>query len=152
MKNQFQAGAHTPGRLVVRGRYQLNAAEGGELRGQSATPGDARRLAACWNAFDGVDTDKIEGKTVGEYVASEAYLTGLVPSAGGTNIGLSGMACQMLADLAEAALINSSLLAALRASQKAIQELRNQGAPTAPWNDIEAANIAAIEKATMGMK
>jgi hypothetical protein len=40
------------------------------------------------------------------------------------------------------------LLAALQASQHAIGELRTQGAPTALWNDIEAANIAAIKKAT----
>lgn len=59
---------------------------------------DARRLAACWNAFDGVDTDKIEGKTVAEYVCGEAYLTGMRPAAGGMNINLSGTACQMLAD------------------------------------------------------
>lgn len=61
---------------------------------------NARRLAACWNAFDGVDTDKIEGKSVAEYVCQEAYLTGLQPAPGaaGLNIALSGIACQMFAD------------------------------------------------------
>lgn len=40
------------------------------------------------------------------------------------------------------------LLEALKDAQKAIRELRDQGAPTAYWDDIEAANKAAISKAT----
>lgn len=60
---------------------------------------DARRLVACWNAFDGVPTDKIEGKSAAEYIANEAYITGLVPvAAGGMELGLSGDACQLLAE------------------------------------------------------
>lgn len=49
-----------------------------------------------------------------------------------------------------ASIISASydLLAALQASQTAIRELRDQGAPTAFWDDIEAANIMAINKAT----
>ncbi len=58
-----------------------------------------RRLVACWNAFDGVPTEKIEGKSAAEYVANESYLTGLIPIPGrGMELGLSGDACQLLAD------------------------------------------------------
>ena len=35
---------------------------------------------------------------------------------------------------------------ALENSQKSIRELRTQGAPTAYWDDIEAANIAALKE------
>lgn len=59
----------------------------------------ARRLVTCWNAFAGVPIDKIEGKSVAEYIANESYLTGLVPIPGrGMEMGLSGDACQMLAE------------------------------------------------------
>lgn len=37
---------------------------GGYLVAESITPSNARRLVACWNAFDGIPTDKIEGRTV----------------------------------------------------------------------------------------
>lgn len=39
------------------------------------------------------------------------------------------------------------LFEALQASQKAIRELRTNGAPTSFWDDIEAANIAALSRA-----
>lgn len=58
---------------------------------------DARRLAACWNAFDGIPTEKFEGKDVSEFVGSQAFLTGMNPTAEGADIGLSGKACQVLA-------------------------------------------------------
>lgn len=54
---------------------------------------NARRLAACWNAFDGVATDEIEGKDLAEIISGMAYITGMQ---GGT-IGLEGGACGMLA-------------------------------------------------------
>lgn len=48
------------------------------------------------------------------------------------------------------------LFDALKASQKAIRQLRTQGAPTALWSDIEAANQAAMAAARntteVGMK
>lgn len=59
---------------------------------------DAQRLAACWDAFEGVDTRKIEGKSIVEYVCNEAYLKGMNPVDGSLEIGLSGLACQMLAE------------------------------------------------------
>jgi hypothetical protein len=61
---------------------------------------DARRLAACWNACVGVETEKLEGKTIAEYVVGEAYLNGMHPAPGGAgfNIGLTGTACQLLAN------------------------------------------------------
>lgn len=37
---------------------------GGYLVAESITPSNARRLVACWNAFDGIPTEKIEGRKV----------------------------------------------------------------------------------------
>ncbi len=68
----------------VQGKYQDNEA-------------NARRLVACWNAFEGVGTDKIEGKSVAEYVCGEAYFQGMQPIEGGLSLGLTGNACQMFA-------------------------------------------------------
>ena len=56
---------------------------------------DERRIAACLSAFDGIPTEKIEGKTVAEVVAEEAYITGLQ----GGFLGLEGGACGLLAGL-----------------------------------------------------
>lgn len=55
--------AHTPGRL--RSEYPIVYAESGaELlhidEYDCATVHDARRLAACWNAFDGLPTEVVE--------------------------------------------------------------------------------------------
>jgi hypothetical protein len=72
-----------------------------DASGQGAladTPDIAFRLAACWNAFEGVPTDKIVGKSVDEYVCGEAYLEGMNPSGGSLHMGLTGTACQMLAE------------------------------------------------------
>ncbi len=57
---------------------------------------DARRLAACWNAFEGIETERFEGKTVSEYVTRETYLTGMEPNGGGMDIGLKGIGVQMV--------------------------------------------------------
>jgi hypothetical protein len=59
---------------------------------------DARRLAACWNVCEGIPTDKIEGKTLAEYVANEAYLTGMEPTESGMHIGLKGIGVQLMVE------------------------------------------------------
>jgi len=107
------SGQHTQGRInavgselmLEKGRYRMASritacgAGGNMQQDVDAAKANARRLAACWNAFDGVPTEKIDGKSVAEYVASEAYITGLVPVAtGGMELGLSGNACQLLAE------------------------------------------------------
>ena len=59
---------------------------------------DMHRLAACWNAFDGVPTEKFAGKSVADYVCEEAYITGMEPVEGaGMEFGLKGTALQMFA-------------------------------------------------------
>lgn len=66
------------------------------------TEGDidnARRIAACWNAFDGIPTEQFEGMDVFTFVSSQAFVTGMEPAnGGGANIGLKGKACQVLAN------------------------------------------------------
>lgn len=75
---------HTPGRLVVRGGYSIYTAGltpvADTCIANSETANDeanARRLAACWNACDGLETDLLEnivltGDTlVGRFTARE---------------------------------------------------------------------------------
>lgn len=57
---------------------------------------DARRLAACWNLLDGYDTEELEGVTLAEFVAKQAYLNEMTTN-DGLNISMSGMALQMVA-------------------------------------------------------
>lgn len=59
---------------------------------------NAIRLAAAWNAFDGIATIKFAGKSVGEYVCEEAYLQGMTPAPAGLHMGMNGLACQMMAE------------------------------------------------------
>lgn len=59
---------------------------------------NTRRLVACWNAFDGIPTEKFAGKSVADYVCQEAYITGMEPVEGaGMELGLRGTALQMFA-------------------------------------------------------
>lgn len=68
-------------------------------KNHDASMEDARRIAACWNAFYGIPIEQFEGKSLEEYVTTEAYLTGMQPSPhkGGFEIGLTGLAGQLLA-------------------------------------------------------
>lgn len=56
---------------------------------------DARRLAACWNLLDGYATEELEGVTLAEFVAKQAYLNEM-NTHGGLSISMSGMAVQAL--------------------------------------------------------
>lgn len=59
---------HTPGRLVVAGTRLREASKDAgidciatmQVSNQPNWDADARRLAACWNAFDGAETEAIE--------------------------------------------------------------------------------------------
>lgn len=64
---------------------------------ESEQEANARRIVACVNACAGIPAEKLEGKTIDEYIANEAYLTG-VSTNNGLDIGLKGGACQMLAE------------------------------------------------------
>jgi len=57
---------------------------------------DAKRLAACWNLLDGYDTEELEGVSLAEFVAKQAYLNEMTTN-DGLNISMSGMALQMVA-------------------------------------------------------
>lgn len=58
---------------------------------------DYIRARACVNACAGIPTEKLEGRTIADYVSSEAYLQGMNPTDEGMAVQLSGIACQMLA-------------------------------------------------------
>lgn len=58
-----------------------------------------RRIAACVNALEGIPTDRIEGKNLGEILAGEMRLHGAGPrSDGGFGFEFSGGVCQLLAE------------------------------------------------------
>jgi hypothetical protein len=58
-----------------------------------------RRIAACVNAFEGIPTERIEGKNLGEILAGEMRLHGAGPRADGAfGFEFSGGVCQLLAE------------------------------------------------------
>lgn len=58
-----------------------------------------RRIAACVHAFEGIPTDRIEGKDLGEILAGELRLNGAGPRAdGGFGFEFSGGVCQLMAE------------------------------------------------------
>ena len=69
---------------------------GGHLVAESVTAANARRLAACWNLLDGYDTKELEGVSLAEFVAKQAYLKEM-NTHDGLNISMSGIALQMVA-------------------------------------------------------
>ena len=69
---------------------------GGHLVAESVTAANARRLAACWNLLDGYDTKELEGVSLAEFVAKQAYLNEMTTN-DGLSISMSGMALQMVA-------------------------------------------------------
>lgn len=90
---------HTYGRMLQSGSIIRCDADNGNLGAIADSVEVAHRLAECWNAFDGIPTEQFEGKSVEEFVTTEAYLTGMQPSPhkSGFGIGLTGLAGQMLA-------------------------------------------------------
>lgn len=71
--------SHTPGRLKVQHPHAGNrgweiAFEPGlEQVCQNVTEANARRLVACWNACEGLDTDKLERFGLGTAFGSEIF-------------------------------------------------------------------------------
>lgn len=58
-----------------------------------------RRIAACVNAFEGIPTERIEGKNLGEILAGEVRLHSAGPRAdGGFGFEFSGGICQLMAE------------------------------------------------------
>lgn len=58
---------------------------------------NARRIAACWNFCEGIETGQMEGNTFEEYVVNQAFINGMTPSDKGMNIDVSGLAAQLMA-------------------------------------------------------
>lgn len=56
----------------------------------------AGRLVACYNLLDGYDTKELEGVSLAEFVAKQAYLNEMTTN-DGLSISMSGMALQMVA-------------------------------------------------------
>lgn len=60
---------------------------------------NARRVVACVNAFEGIDINKFEGKSVAEYLTSQTMLKHMGPDErGGFGMELEGGACRLLAN------------------------------------------------------
>jgi DNA-directed RNA polymerase subunit L len=57
---------------------------------------DYLRARVCVDSCAGIPTEKLAWKTIEEYVNAESYLTGMTVN-DGLNIGLQGLACQLLA-------------------------------------------------------
>lgn len=69
---------------------------GGNLVCESLDEEDRERIIACVNACAGITTEKLAGKSIAEYVSEEAFLSGMTIE-DGVDIGITGLACQMLA-------------------------------------------------------
>ncbi|MFQ1795881.1 hypothetical protein ACK37G_15240 [Aeromonas veronii] len=57
---------------------------------------DARRIVACWNLLDGYPTEALEGVTLAEFVAKQAFISQFDAN-DGVNLSISGVAVQLLA-------------------------------------------------------
>lgn len=67
-----------------------------DLIAEVITAANARRIVACVNLLEGHDTERIEGKTLEQYVSEQAFINGMTVQEG-FNIELNGLACQMMA-------------------------------------------------------
>jgi hypothetical protein len=69
---------------------------GGHMVAESVTAGNARRIVACWNLLDGYPTEELEGVTLAEFVAKQAFISQFDAN-DGINLSISGVAVQLLA-------------------------------------------------------
>ncbi|MFL9590471.1 hypothetical protein ACKC5O_00630 [Aeromonas schubertii] len=60
------------------------------------TKANARRIVACWNLLNGYPTDELEGVTLAEFVAKQAFISQFDAN-DGINLSISGVAVQLLA-------------------------------------------------------
>ena len=103
--------SHTPGKLTVNESGRLYSAKfspyGGTIKihspwvedawdGDEEADANMRRIAACWNFCEGLSADDLS-KDFATYVSEQAYITGLNPAQGGMDMGLNGIAVQVLA-------------------------------------------------------
>lgn len=57
---------------------------------------NGRRIVACWNLLDGYPTEELEGVTLAEFVAKQAFISQFDAN-DGINLSISGVAVQLLA-------------------------------------------------------
>ncbi|GJC03809.1 hypothetical protein KAM385_08380 [Aeromonas hydrophila] len=57
---------------------------------------NARRIVACWNLLDGYATEELEGVSLAEFVAKQAFISQFDAN-DGINLSISGVAVQLLA-------------------------------------------------------
>ena len=57
---------------------------------------NGRRIVACWNLLDGYPTEALEGVTLAEFVAKQAFISQFDAN-DGINLSISGVAVQLLA-------------------------------------------------------
>ncbi|WP_421233813.1 hypothetical protein [Aeromonas jandaei] len=57
---------------------------------------NARRIVACWNLLHGYPTEELEGVTLAEFVAKQAFISQFDAN-DGINLSISGVAVQLLA-------------------------------------------------------
>ncbi|HHQ4466789.1 TPA: hypothetical protein ACSPZQ_000078 [Aeromonas veronii] len=57
---------------------------------------NGRRIVACWNLLDGYPTKELEGVTLAEFVAKQAFISQFDAN-DGINLSISGVAVQLLA-------------------------------------------------------
>ncbi|MFQ1684800.1 hypothetical protein ACK38W_10205 [Aeromonas veronii] len=57
---------------------------------------NGRRIVACWNILDGYPTKDLEGVTLAEFVAKQAFISQFDAN-DGVNLSISGVAVQLLA-------------------------------------------------------
>lgn len=69
---------------------------GGHMVAESVTAANARHIVACWNLLDGYATEELEGVTLAEFVAKQAFISQFDAN-DGINLSISGVAVQLLA-------------------------------------------------------
>ncbi|MFM5478402.1 hypothetical protein ACET81_21035 [Aeromonas veronii] len=69
---------------------------GGHMVAESVTAANASRIVACWNLLDGYPTEDLEGVTLAEFVAKQAFISQFDAN-DGINLSISGVAVQLLA-------------------------------------------------------
>lgn len=58
---------------------------------------NAHRLQACWNACEGIPTEKLDKRVIAEYVAVEEYIASFGSNEAELELHTKSLACQLLA-------------------------------------------------------
>lgn len=88
---------HCDGSPVARVLIESDVDEHTQQHLESVKEANASRLAACWNLCENIPTEDMEGQTLYEYVAHQAFIAGMNPGPEGMGLGIKGLAAQMTA-------------------------------------------------------